>query len=127
MKKVIIIMIVILGIIFILYLSMTSKMEKELRDLEYYEVDWNSLTDGMYQGEAETTFVKVVVQVEVSDHKILRIDILEHDNGFGKKAEQIVSEMIDQNSFEVAVISGATSSSLVIKSAVSDALANGKM
>jgi uncharacterized protein with FMN-binding domain len=81
----------------------------------------------MYQGEAETTFVKVVVQVEVSDHKILRIDILEHDNGFGKKAEQIVSDMVDQNSIEVAVVSGATSSSLVIKSAVSDALANGKL
>jgi uncharacterized protein with FMN-binding domain len=127
MKKVIVIMIVVLGIIFILYLSMTSKMEKELQDLEFYEVDWNGLTDGMYQGEAETTFVKVVVQVEVYDHKITQIDILKHDNGFGKKAEPIVLDMIDQNSFEVAVISGATSSSLVIKSAVSDALANGKL
>lgn len=50
------------------------------------------------------------------------IDILKHDNGKGKKAEQIRANMIDSNTYDVDAISGATTSSEVIKSAVSNAL-----
>lgn len=66
------------------------------------------------------------VKVEVSDHKIVRIEILKHNNWFGKKAECITEDMINMNTYEVDAMSGARSSSQVIKSAVSDALANGK-
>jgi uncharacterized protein with FMN-binding domain len=115
-----------IGILLILMLSMLIKMGSEMKSLEYYEVDLNELEDGVYQGKAETTFVKVEVEVEVNDHKSIRIDILKHDNGIGKRAEHITEDMINMNTYEVDAVSGATSSSQVIKSAVSDALANGK-
>ena len=79
----------------------------------------------MYLGKAETTFVKVEVEVEVIDHKIVKSNLVKHDNGLGKKAERIIEDMISLNTYEVDAVSGATSSSEVIKSAVSDALAKG--
>ncbi|MGI5854788.1 MAG: FMN-binding protein, partial [Bacillota bacterium] len=90
------------------------------------ETDLSAIEDGIYRGAAETAMVKVAVEVEVIDHKITGINILKHDNGLGKKAEQITGKMIKMNTYDVDVVSGATSSSLVIKSAVSDALAHGK-
>ncbi|HCX70022.1 MAG TPA: FMN-binding protein, partial [Firmicutes bacterium] len=82
--------------------------------------------DGIYHGEAETALVKVVLEVEATNHKITGIDILKHDNGMGKKAERITEDMIRMNTYDVDAVSGATSSSQVIKSAVSNALAHGK-
>lgn len=106
-------------------LSMSAKMEDELANLKSYEADLSGLEDGVYRGQAQTTFVKVEVEVEVKNHRITGIDILKHDDGFGAKAERIVEDMISANTYDVDAISGATSSSQVIKSAVSDALANG--
>lgn len=107
-------------------LAMYIQMKRDLEGLEYYQADMNVLEDGIYHGEAETALVKVVVEVEVTGHKITGIDILKHDNGIGKKAERITENMIRMNTYNVDIVSGATSSSKVIKSAVSDALANGK-
>jgi uncharacterized protein with FMN-binding domain len=128
MKRILIILAVIVvigGIFLIVVSSMSVKMEDELTGLQNYDVDLNDLENGIYQGHAETTFVKVEVAVEVNNHKIIGIDILKHDNGFGEKAERIVEDMINMNTYDVDAISGATSSSQVIKSAVNDALANG--
>ncbi len=111
------------GIFSAVVLLMSVKMEDELAGLQYCEIDLNELKDGIYQGQAETTFVKAAVAVEVSDHKIIGIDILKHDNGLGTRAEGIVEDMIALNTYDVDAISGATSSSQIIKSAVNDALA----
>ena len=92
----------------------------------FYKTDLNALEDGIYHGEAETALVKVVLEVEATNHKITGIDILKHDNGMGKKAERITEDMIRMNTYDVDAVSGATSSSQVIKSAVSNALAHGK-
>ncbi|OQB25620.1 MAG: FMN-binding domain protein [Firmicutes bacterium ADurb.Bin182] len=126
MKKIIIILISVAVVLIIMVSSMFIKENSELKNLKYHEVDLNELEDGTYQGQAETTFVKAEVEVEISDHKIVRIDILKHENGAGKKAERIIEDMITMNTYEVDAVSGATSSSQVIKSAVSDALVNGK-
>lgn len=124
-KKLIITFVVVIGIFGVMLLSMYLKMNGEIKSLKYYPTDMNKVEDGVYQGKAETTFVKVEVEVEVKDHKIVSIDILKHDNGFGKKAERITEDMINKNTYDVDAVSGATSSSQVIKSAVSAALASG--
>lgn len=112
-------------VILSMLLSMSTQMARDLEKLAYYETDLNVLEDGVYHGEAETALVKVVVAVEATNHKITGIDILKHDNGMGKKAERITEDMIRMNTYDVDAVSGATSSSQVIKSAVSDALAHG--
>jgi uncharacterized protein with FMN-binding domain len=124
-KKILIILsvpAVIGGILLIIGFSMTAKMDRELMNLEYHEIDLKDLEDETYQGKAETTLVTVEVAVEISNHEISEIDLLKHENGLGRKAEIIVEDMISQNTYDVDAISGATASSLVIKSAVSDAL-----
>ena len=95
-----------------------------MKNLQYYEVNLNRIEDGVYRGKSETTLVKVEVEVEVKNHKIIRIDILKHEHGRGEKAEQIIGDMLERNTYNVDTISGATVSSEVIKSGVSDALNN---
>lgn len=126
MKKAVIILAAVVGLFVFTFLSMDNKIGSELESLEYYDVNLNEIENGIYQGKAETTFVKAEVEVEVNDHEIIRINLLKHDNGLGKEAERITEDMIRLNTYEVDAVSGATSSSQVIKSAVSAALANKK-
>lgn len=86
----------------------------------------NNIQDGIYDGQVETELIKVRVQVVVKDHQIMSIDILQHDNGFGDKANHIVNQMIKENDYRVDTISGATLSSQLIQSAVSQALKKGE-
>lgn len=63
--------------------------------------------------------------MKVEDNTIRKIDIIEHRNGLGSKAESITESMVAKNSYAVDGISGATLSSEAIKSAVSKALKDG--
>ena len=98
-----------------------------LKNLTYETIDMQTLMDGQYLGEADAGLVKARVQVTIKDRAIIQIDILEHKNGMGQKAERIVKDMVKDNTCQVDVISGATLSSLTIKSAVSRALKQGEL
>lgn len=93
-----------------------------ISSLTFENVNMQNASDGEYLGEADAGLVKVRVQVTIKDHAIAQINLLEHKNGMGKKAEDIVTSMVKANTCEEDVISGATLSSLTIKSAVSKAL-----
>ena len=125
MKKVFIILVVV--IIFVLggFLLLTSKANTALETMLYEKIDMKLVADGTYQGETNAGLVLVKVDVNVKDHAIDNIDIIEHQNGLGGKAESITDRMIEQNNYEVDAVSGATLSSEAIKSAVSKALKKG--
>lgn len=123
MKKIVRIFLVIITLFIVTIAVMFFKMGNDMNNLSYQEVNMNTVDDGIYLGKAETSLVKVEVKVEVKNKQITSIDILKHDNGMGEKAEQITTYMIDKNTYDVDAISGATASSEVIKSAVSNALA----
>lgn len=55
-------------------------------------------------------------------YKIIKITILEHDNGRGEAAEAITDSIIREQKIDVDAVSSATSSSVVIKKAVENAL-----
>jgi len=120
-------MIILLFILLIggLFLSVEMKQEKQLKQLEYTDIDMSTVKDGSYTGIAETAMVKVTVEVTVKEHKISNIQITRHENGKGKPAEVIVEDMMKQNRCDVDAVSGATTSSIVIKSAVHNALLQG--
>jgi uncharacterized protein with FMN-binding domain len=105
---------------------MASTADRERKNLYYSVLEPSKIADGAFQGGADTTFVKAEVEVTVKDHTIIEIDLLKHENGKGAKAEAIIMDMINQNTYQVDSISGATLSSEVIKSAVSIALEQGK-
>ena len=71
-------------------------------------------------------FVYAKVEVTVQDGVITNIDILEHKNGRGSRAEVVIDRIIEEQRIEVDAVSGATNSSTVIKKAVENALAGEK-
>ncbi|MDR0290152.1 MAG: FMN-binding protein [Treponema sp.] len=92
-------------------------------DIVITNPDLSKVADGMYQGKAKVGPVRVTLDVAVQDGVITSIDIIRHFNGRGKKAEAIVPKIIEAQSLEVDVISGATGSSKAFLLAVENALA----
>jgi len=87
--------------------------------------DLTLLQDGTYQGiyNLSGAPVKVTLDVTVQDHKITDIKIIKHFcSPIGKKAGKIVDRVIEKQSLEVDVVSGATGSSISILKAIETAL-----
>ncbi|WP_033168062.1 FMN-binding protein [Clostridium sp. KNHs205] len=125
MKKIGLILLILIAIGLGLYISLVNSSKKSLTAMEYEEVDMSEVADGVYLGEVDAGLVYVKVSVTVNENKLINIRILKHKNGLGSKAESIITEMLQQNSYKVDAVSGATLSSEAIKSAVSKALKKG--
>ena len=125
MKKVLIILGIIILVIIVLGSIAFNRINKNLQSLEENRIsmiDLASLEDGVYLGSYAAFPVKVKVEVLLKDHKIEDIKILEHVNGKGKPAEDIVKAMIEKQTIDVDVIAGASYSSRVIQKAIEEAL-----
>ncbi|MDD6170460.1 MAG: FMN-binding protein [Lachnospiraceae bacterium] len=132
MKKVRKVILILVGVIAALFLiiaiAMGAKMreiQKSMESVETVSIDMSKVKDGSYTADTDLGLVKVKVEVMVEAHQIKTIEILEHQNGKGKPAEAIIDEMIEKNTDEVDAISGATCSSVAIRSAVNKALQEG--
>ncbi len=99
-------------------------LNAQVPQVKMNNIDLSLLKDGIYEGKCDAGLVKVVVLVEVKDHKIVDIIINEHQSGLGKMAEVIVGDIINKQSLDVDVVSGATVSSMAIKKAIEEALTN---
>jgi uncharacterized protein with FMN-binding domain len=84
--------------------------------------DLQRIADGTYRGNSKVGPVQVTLDVVIKNKTISAIDLIKHFNGRGKPAEAIVPRIIEAQSLEVDVISGATVSSKAIQKAVEDAL-----
>jgi uncharacterized protein with FMN-binding domain len=93
-----------------------------LKDIAVQNPDLNTVANGTYRGNAKTGPVRVTLDVTVTDNTIVAINLIRHFNGLGKKAEAIIPKIIEAQSLEVDVVSGATGSSKAILLAVADAL-----
>ena len=134
MKKVIKIVLVVLGILILtsaviilsLVLATVIHMKKQVNSFDKTRIEISQVQDGVYEGKSETDLVKVEVRVTVSNGEISDIEILKHECGLGKPAEEMIPTMIRKNDVEVDAITNATYSSEVIKDAIRNALRNGK-
>ena len=133
MKKVIKFILAVLGILTLalavliisFVLKTVSYMKKQLNGFDKTGIEISQVQDGVYEGKSETDLVKVEVRVTVLNGEISDIEILKHECGLGKPAEEMIPEMIQKNDVEVDAISSATFSSEVIKDAIRNALRNG--
>ncbi|MFH1693164.1 MAG: FMN-binding protein [Bacillota bacterium] len=101
------------------------RSEKELEVLlaeEIESIDLSSVSDGTYEGSYAAFPISVIVRVSIVNHEITNIEITKHVNGQGGDAEAIVDDVIDAQSLDVDLISGATYSSKVILLAIQDAI-----
>lgn len=109
---------------FIGFQVFSASIKKSLASLENAAINMNNIADGVYNGHSELGPVSVDVEVHVTDHKLAKVNLVRHACGLGRPAEVITEKMVEQNTFDVDAISGATVSSEVIKNAVNKALRN---
>lgn len=130
MKKVFIISICVLIVVCIgfgvKYLISVNEYKKEVKNISIKNVDLEKVENGQYVGSCDVGYIKAVVKVQVKDHKIMTVKLLEHKNERGKKAEAILGKVIKAQSVKVDTITGATNSSKVILRAIESALQNGE-
>lgn len=105
-----------------IYYFVNTKIVKESNDIVLNDLQLDNIDDGIYIGEYALSPVKVKVEVAIENHRVEKIEILEHQKGIGKKAEKITGDVVNNQSLNVDVVSGATVSSKVILKAVDNAV-----
>ena len=106
------------------YIVNRKKLQlREAANLPYYKVELSEIEDGIYTGKAETSFLHLELEIQVENHQIKDIKVLQNDGIDGEKARPIINEMIAQNKIVVPAIKGAERGSLVYVSCASTALA----
>ena len=130
MKKVLIVFVLIIGMIAagagVMWMTLTNNM-KEIRSIPIEEMDLSQINDqlvrGTYYYEDQ---IGATVDVEIENGEIVEITYIEHIAGKGTIAEVIRDDIIREQSLLVDDISGATTSSHVIKLAIQNALEEAK-
>ncbi|HWP69369.1 MAG TPA: FMN-binding protein [Rectinemataceae bacterium] len=91
------------------------------------KIDPHDLRDGTFVGSYFLLPVSVKAEVTVKSGRIESIRLLRHFNGQGKPAEKLIPIILEKQSIDVDVITGATHSSLAILKAVEAALKKGRV
>ena len=104
------------------YLKSVADYKRSVKETTFSNLDISNVPDGAYVGEYDVDFVYAKVEVTVQNGVITNIDILEHKNGRGSRAEVVVDRIIEEQKIDVDAVAGATNSSTVIKKAVENAL-----
>ena len=97
---------------------------REAANLPYYKIELTEIEDGIYTGKTQTSFLHLELEIQIENHKIKDIKVLQNDGLDGEKARPIINEMIKQNKIVVPAIKGAERGSFVYISCVSTALAS---
>ncbi|MBZ6005338.1 MULTISPECIES: FMN-binding protein [Paraclostridium] len=124
-KKIIIIIFLILTTVVISVIFDMKNLVGKAKELKIKKIDtsyFSHLDDGIYEGEYTINPVSVKVSLEIKESKIRNIKIISHDKGLGGKAEKITADVIDAQSLDVDVVSGATVSSKCILKSIENAL-----
>lgn len=95
------------------------------RALDIGQIDLNTARDGTYIGVCQNKILFAVVQVEVLDHEIIGIEVLEHKDAYMEQAKMIAGNVLAEQSLEVDAMSGATLTSDTVLKAIEDALRKG--
>lgn len=120
----IIIMVLLIGLTcFAVYMKSVTDYKNSVKELTIEEIDVSTVPDGTYIGECNVNFIYAKVEVLVENGKMKAINILEHKQERGLAAEVVVDRIVEEQRIDVDSISGATNSSVVLKKAVENALA----
>lgn len=99
------------------------KESQEIMKLKISDIDFSEVKSGKYFGRCNYTFVGAEVEVLIQNGEIKNINILNHNNMKGKKAEEIIKSVIQNQSLKVDMVSGATYSSKVILKSIENSIA----
>ena len=122
---VIAVVVIIIAGVGIAIMSVVGNYRKQVDAIHISDVNLTDVPDGVYEGSCKTLLVSADVKVTVQDHQIKEIELVRHDHGQGSSAEVIPDRILEAQSLEVDIVSGATASSKVILKAVENALTLG--
>jgi uncharacterized protein with FMN-binding domain len=90
-------------------------------------VDLAAVKDGNYEQREDYGLDTAKVKVTVKGGRLESVELVEHKHGPGKKhsGEPVIARVIEKQSLQVDVVSGATSSSKVVLKAIENALKQG--
>lgn len=114
------------GVFYFTYIATNNRILEEVRNTEIKDIDLTQVADGDYIGDFSYSKSYCKVEVTVKNHKIEDIKILKNSkSAHGKKAEAVISKIIEEQKNNVDVISGATTTSKALLKAVESALSSG--
>ena len=97
----------------------------QYKEMQVSLPDITAKANSTYRGEVDFkgTPINIIVDVVLENHVITAIKIIKHTGSpIGKRAEVIIDRIIETQSLDIDIISGATVSSKAILKAVEEAL-----
>ena len=96
--------------------------EKDVAAIQVQSVDLSTIKDGEYFGDCNVDLIRAKVRVQVENHIITDLELIEHYNDRGAAANKLPARILQEQRVDVEAVSGATASSNVIREAVYNAL-----
>ncbi len=124
-KKVALVSLTILIVLALVVVVTVRKVQSNLEALTgstLENIDISRIGDGTYIGTFSSFPVSAEVEVTIEGQAITGIELLKHSHGQGGPAEVLPGHVVEAQSLDVDMITGATYSSMVILKAIEDAL-----
>ena len=118
--------ILLLIILIILSGCAVMKYKKKIASTEIQTVNLKTIEDGVYEGFYDVYLIDAKVSVEVKNHKIINLELVEHKHD-RFSGEAMIQRVLDKQSLEVDIITGATNSCKTVLKAIEIALSKGKI
>ncbi len=130
MKKSIIICVIVLLLaalgIYVFKIQPQNKELDAIRNMVIEDVDLNTIDDGVYNGSFEYGSFTYAVEVVMENHSIVQINVTSNrDSSHAKKAEEIISVVLNKQAINADAVSGATTTSKALLKAIENALTSG--
>ncbi|MGI6358424.1 MAG: FMN-binding protein [Bacillota bacterium] len=107
--------------------TVTARMSEigELTRLAIDHIDLANVADGIYESNFGREVLSARLQVTVSNGQIAAISILEPGQGLGKAGQAMIDSILEKQSLQVDVVTGATATSKLMLKTVEEALRQG--
>lgn len=97
---------------------------KELKNLSLQNIEISNIADGTYTGFANTTFLKVKLELIVQNGTLQDVKILMNEGSVGQNVASITETMVKENKIIVSPIPNEEIASVVFMAAASNALSS---
>lgn len=122
-----ILLIVFCGVLLItsFFIQQKKRHINEAKKLPFSNTNLELVDDGTYENTTNTSFMRLSLAVTVKDHKFTEIKIIENKGSRGKKADEIIANIIESNKVINSLVDGDEIGNLVFISCVDGALKKG--
>lgn len=97
---------------------------KELKNLSLQNIEISNIADGTYTGYANTSFLKVKLELIVQNGTLQDVKILMNEGSVGQNVAPITEIMVKENKIIVSPIPDEEIASVVFMAAASNALSS---